>query len=417
MDLRSRRSGVIIVVVMLAMTLLAVVALAIVSINSSTLKDEVLYESREVAWTAAEAGSRLGLQQLRADKTWTEFDPKTVAMPDGNSTYTVKVFRELDPSPGHGIVVPANMAYIQSIGRTSGGRVCEVGLMVKLDGGTLDYAAVVKENVQIVNDSVVESRDPATDKVLSEAANIVSNSVDPGTITLDTHSRIDGMARPGPNAPASAVDVRNGAQATMGYSPLNQTVPTDSVTPPFTVNLAKDVVVDGADDSITIGGVKLPGLASVTPLPSALGYGKLEIRNGGVLKLISGKYVFDSVMIDNGSVKVAVGDTVEFFSAGTVEIRNGAFVNDSKKPSNMKFSVVSGDVKLDLSNGGSAYYILNAPDSDVSLTNGSKQYGNLVAKNLKIDHSSLFFDPASTGAATSGGSTIPIVKSYQRFDS
>ena len=236
---------------------------------------------------------------------------------------------------------------------------------------------------------------------------------DVAVVKLDGGSVVNGMARPGPGAGSGSVEVLSDSEATLGYSPLGAEVPIDPVVLPSSFDLFGKVKVDGSTMTIeTAAGEQTfsPPIA----LPPAT-YGELEVINGGTLTLVTGNYVFDTIKMQNGKVEVLAGDTVDFYSKGQVEILESSFVNSSKKPSNMKFHVLEGDVKLDLSDGGAAYYILNAPESNVELLPGSRQYGNLIADTLKIDSAALYFDPSAGGAVTSSGTTGPIVKSYQRF--
>lgn len=399
------------------MGVIAIITATVVKISAGTLKTSGASEDAEAAYRAAETGAELALLQLKYDKDWTDFSPPVQELPSGAATYQVHVFSEGEsPGPDRGIVVPPGMSYIQSTGVSRNKRVSQVGLMVKLNGGVLDYAAVVKGGIELLSGSVVESRDPATDQVLSAAATVVSNSTSASVVKLDGGSVVNGMARPGPGASSGSVEVLSGSEATLGYSPLGAEVPIDPVVLPSSVDVYGKVKVDGSYMTVEVAGNEVtfgpPG--PLPPLPPGT-YGELEIVNGGELTLITGDYVFDKIKMQNGKVEVLVGDTVDFYSKGQVEILESSFVNSSKKPSNMKFHVLQGDVKLDLSDGGAAYYILNAPESQVELLPGSRQYGNLIANTLKLDSAALYFDPSAGGAVSSAGTTAPIVKSYQRF--
>lgn len=413
----TRRDGAVIIIVMIVLSLLAVITATVVKISSGTLQTTALAGDREAAFRAAESGARLGLKELIDDPNWTDFGGP-VDMPGGEASYEVQVFTDSGPAPDNGVVVPTGMSYIQSTGRSKNGgtataqRVTQIGLMIKQNGGVLDYAAAVNGSILVRNGGVVESRDPATDDVLPAAATVVTNSTASGSIQLDGGSTVvKGMARPGPGAPGSAVTLMNGAQATQGYSPLGAQVPMDPVVLPFAADPSKDVVVDGGANTRTIGGN--PDSYNSMLQPGA--YGSLTIQNGGELKLRPGEYVFNGITSLGGNIRLVGNAAVDFYSTDDVLFTNGALINDTKDPKRMKFHVTSGTVNLALTDVN-AYYILNAPNSDVSLINGSRQYGNLISQNLVIDNSSLFFDPNAGGAVTSGGSTIPIVKSYQRFD-
>ena len=410
----SRSRGALLIIVLLMMGVIAIITATVVKISSGTLKTSGASEDAEAAYRAAETGAEFALLQLKYDKDWTDFSPPSQDMPSGAAAYQVHVFREGEsPGPDHGIVVPPGLSYIQSTGTSRNKRVSQVGLMVKVNGGVLDYAAVVKGGIELLGGSVVESRDPATDEVLSAAATVVSNSTSASVVKLDGGSVVNGMARPGPGAGSGSVEVLSDSEATLGYSPLGAEVPIDPVVLPSSFDLFGKVKVDGSTMTIeTAAGEQTfsPPIA----LPPAT-YGELEVINGGTLTLVTGNYVFDTIKMQNGKVEVLAGDTVDFYSKGQVEILESSFVNSSKKPSNMKFHVLEGNVKLDLSDGGAAYYILNAPESNVELLPGSRQYGNLIANTLKIDSAALYFDPSAGGAVTSTGTTGPIVKSYQRF--
>jgi hypothetical protein len=394
--------------------LIAIVTAAVVKISSGTLRTSGASEDAEAAYRAAETGAELALLQLKYDNGWTGFGPTPQDMPGGAATYQVHVFVEGEsPGPDHGVVVPPQLVYVQSTGISRNKRVSQVGLMVKPNSGVLDYAAVVQGNIELLSGSVVESRNPQNDEVLSAAATVVSNSTSQGAVKLDGGSQVNGMARPGPGAGGDSVEVLSGSEATMGYSPLSAEIPIDPVILPTSADIFGKVKVDGGTMTVETAAGTTISYPTTSPLPPGT-YGELEIVNGS-LTLITGNYVFDKIKMQSGRVEVLVGDAVEFYSKGEVEILDSSFVNDSKTPANMKFHVQTGDVKLDLSDGGAAYYILDAPNSNVELLSGSRQYGNLIANNLKLDDASLYFDPAAGGALNSGGSTTPTVKSFQRF--
>ncbi len=413
MRLKKQR-GAIIIIVLIILTLLVIITAAIVQISAGTLRTTARAETQEDAFRAAEAGAKLALVELRNNANWKKFSPPDVLMPGGEASFRVNVFSETGPTPSNGVVVPPGLLYVESVGRTPptgpADRVTTVGYMIKANGGALDYAAAVTGEIELKNGSVVESRDPSTDAVLPAAATIVSNAVGDNTIKLDTNSRVSGMARPGPGAGPNAVSVLNGANATLGYAPLPSSVPLDPVSPPNPSDPSKKVEADGT--SLTVGGV-VDNINS--PLQPGT-YGDLVIKNGATLKMKGGTYVFDNILVDGSQMRILSNKPVDLYATGSVEFKNGSLVNEDKKPSNLKIQVTSGTVTLDLSGGGAAYYILNAPNSPVVLKNGSQQYGNLIGASLLIDGSSLFFDPSAGGAVSSSGTTHPIIKSYQRFD-
>lgn len=407
---RLKPGGAVIIVVLLVLTVLVVVLGAVVKISSGSLQSISGSEQREDAYRAAEAGAKLALLELRNDADWAGFDPAVQSMPGNEATYEVEVFSPGGTdSPDNGVAVPPGLVYIQSTGETSAGARCQVGLMVKANGGVLDFAAVVRGKIDLMNGSVVEARDPATDLTLTSAATVVTNSTEAGSIRLADNARVEGMARPGPGASGSAINIVNQAEATLGYSPLDAEVKIDPVILPMTPDPLRDVRV--YENGIEVDGSLLP---PGVPLPPGA-YGELQVVNQSTLALESGQYIFSSVIVNDSTIQVPLGESVELFSNGPVHISKAALVNDNKTPSTMMLQVTQGDVLLDVSKGA-AYFLLNAPNSDVMLINGSKQYGNLIANNLTLQNSSLYYDPSAGGSISSSGSTMPIIKSYQRFD-
>lgn len=408
---RARPAGAVIIVVLLVLTVLAIVMATSVRLSSGSLQEISGTEKRERAYRAAEAGAKLALQELRKDAAWTSFDPAVQAMPGQDANFEVKVFTSSGPdAPSNGVVVPPGLLYLESTGRTQAGERSQVGLMVRANGGVLDFAAVVRDKVVLKNGAVVEARDPATDLTLTSAATVVTNSILPGSITLSDNARIEGMARPGAGAAGSAVVLTNGAQATLGYPPLESPIPLDPVLLPNEPDDSKDVLVN--ENGVDVGGSLQNGNKPLDPGV----YGSLKIVNGATLRMKEGQYVFGDIEVDAGQIRVLAGKAVELYAAGKVVVKNGAFVNENKSPGTMKFHVRSDKVELDISASGAAYYVLNAPNSQVVLKNQSKQYGNLIARELEIDGSYLYYDPSVGGSVSNSGSTLPIVKSYQRFD-
>ena len=66
----------------------------------------------------------------------------------------------------------------------------------------------------------------------------------------------------------------------------------------------------------------------------------------------------------------------EIYVKGDVNILVSSVINPSKNPSDLKFYVETGDVTVQA--GGTAYYILYAPDSPVNLDGGADIYGTVV---------------------------------------
>lgn len=379
----------------MGVALVAVIAGALVMMGSNDLNRSFSSVQSEKAYFAAEAGARAALVELSNDSNWPGFG-SVQTLPDGGS-FDVGVYPSGGAPPPNGANVPSGHVYVLSTGRSPNGSARQVGLLVKIGVGTLDFAVVARDSISLSGSGAIDSMDPVTEVLLPDPASVATNSIADGAITITGGSSIQGDANVGPGAPSTAFALDNPSMVTGVQGTLSGPIPLDPVVLPDDPSSAPPVTVDGVD------------ILNINPGT----FGDVHITASGQLVLAPGTYVFNSLLLD-GDCKLIVSDATEIYIANGATVNVGAVVNQTKLPTNLKFFVESGDVSLN--GAAAAYYVLYAPDSPVTLTGSSAVFGNLVGQSLDLSgNTRVHFDPASGGAAAGGGSTTATVASYQRF--
>ncbi|MFA7479158.1 MAG: hypothetical protein WC314_01545 [Vulcanimicrobiota bacterium] len=392
----SLRKGFAIATVMMVLGILAIITTALVAVGSGNLQTSFMSLRSDKAYYAAEGGGQAALWELSRNSAWTGFTPAVQELPNSECTYKVETFREGGPSPPNGVIVPPGLVYVLSTG-TYDDFSRQIGLMVRTEVGTLDYAAVAHEKITVQGGSSVTSRDPVTNEVLPQAANIATNGIQDGAITVQGGSTVVGNADAGLGAASTSIVVEGGSNVEGTRGNLSAPVPMDPVVLPADPSGAAPAMADAAN------------IVNLTPGV----YGDVTSQGGAEMILAPGEYTFKSLTLQGGGQFAITGPTTIYIQSD-VTIMTGAVVNPSKVPTDLKFLVEDGTVTVQ--QGGLAYYVLYAPTSSVVYQGGSTVYGNLIGNDLTIQNGShLFFDPASSGAATEGGSTTAMVVSHQRF--
>ncbi|MCA9791840.1 MAG: hypothetical protein KC910_08590 [Candidatus Eremiobacteraeota bacterium] len=392
--MRNRR-GIAIVVVLMGVALVAVIAGALVLMGSNDLNRSFANVQSEKAYFAAEAGGRAALVELSNDSNWPGYG-STQTLPGGDS-FEVGVYPAGGAPPPNGANVPSGHVYVLSTGHSANGTTRQVGLLVKIGVGTLDFAVVADQGISLSGSGHIDSMDPLTGLLLPDPANVATNSIADGAITITGGSSIQGDANVGPGAPGTAFALDDPSMVAGVQGTLSGPIPLDPVVLP--------------DDPSTAAGITLGGDDTLNLTPGT--FGDVNVSGSGHLILAPGVYVFNSLLLDGGC-EMVISDATEIYIADTATVNVGAVVNPTKQPTNLKFFVQSGDVALN--GAAAAYYVLYAPTSDVVLTGSSTVFGNLVGKSLDLSGgTAVHFDPSSGGAAAGGGSTTATIASYQRF--
>jgi len=394
--MRQRPKGFTLIVVLLLVALLAVLGTSILSSSQGVLDSALIGLKRDKALFAAEAGAMAALVEVNRDSLWSGFSPVTQPMPNGPETYSAVTYPSGTTTPT-GLVVPSGLTYILATGTSDGGIQRTVGILVKTEVGSLDYAVLAKETVEVSGGSRIDSIDPLTGNVLTNPASVATLQTTADSILVSGGSVITGDARAGLGAVSTAVAVASGSSVNGTIGQLTAPIPMDPVVLPLDPTLEPPITY-GSGSSNTLA----PGV-----------YGDLVVEGGARLTLDPGEYTFSSVTLRGGG-QLALTGAVDMYLDNGLNIQVGSILNPSKIPSDFKILVRDGPV--DVVSGGTGYYVLYAPNSPVTLAGNGSVYGNIIGRNLQVSGgSAVHFDPNSSGSAMTGGGTTSQIVTHQTF--
>ena len=389
-----RRRGVILISGLLMITVLVTLTSAMVIIGSGNLAGSFQAVQSDQAVYTAEAGAWRAARELANSASWTPSTTNTT-LPNTQSQFLVKLYPAGSTTP-QGVVVPGGLIYALSTGSTTSGKTKQVGMMVKVGVGALNYAALTVNGITVSGGSAVDSRNPVTDAVVANPSSVAVNT--PGqTISVSGGSSIAGSAFVGPGASTSLISVTGGSSIAGTLGTLSGAVPLTPVTLPSDPSaLPSGGATSGATVNYTAGA-----------------FGDVVVDGGATLNLAPGSYVFKSLTVSGGG-QLAITGGVQIFIQSGLNVNVGSLLNPTKNPNNMKFLIAAGAV--DINSGGTSYGVFYAPTSPVSLTGNGTIYGNLIGESLLINSGShLHYDPNSSGAGLPGGGTTAQVVSQQTF--
>ena len=389
-----RKRGIALVTVLMVIGILATITAAVITMGTGTLKTSFQNLQSEKALYAADAAGKLALVELANSASWPGLPLQNFG--SGPEQIQVDIFASGSTTP-HGLTVPAGQTYVLATGISERGLRRQVGMTVTPGAGSLDFAVVADQSITLDGGSHIDSRDPLTDAVLPDPSNIATNAITPPAIALSGGSSIAGNANAGKDAAPGAIQVTGGSSISGTQGNLTAPIPLDPVVLPSDPSLSPPTSLSGGVTQNLSPGV----------------FGNVTVNGGSRLILAPGVYVFNELSLSGGGQMEISGGT-EIYVKGDVNILVSSVINPSKNPSDLKFYVETGDVTVQA--GGTAYYILYAPDSPVNLDGGADIYGTVVGEQLSLTGGSyVHFDPSTSGAAIPGGGTTVLVESYQRF--
>lgn len=213
-------------------------------------------------------------------------------------------------------------------------------------------------------------------------ASVVSN----GTITMTGSAKVAGSVRS-----TQAGVVMSGASQVTG----NATAGT-------TVSRSGSATVGGTITNNAIApAVSLPVVPSCGPPYSAnsgisgtysynAGTGDLSLSGVNVATLANGTYCFHNLTIGN-SAQLKVNGPVTIKLTGTLSVNGAAGINNTTLiPSNLRIlSSYTGSNGLSFGNSASAYMLVYAPGTGVTLSGASPLFGTVAGKSITISNSGM----------------------------
>ncbi|MEW6279892.1 MAG: hypothetical protein AB1758_14785 [Candidatus Eremiobacterota bacterium] len=399
----TRARGLALVMVLLALALLGVVAAALVALGSRTLWESRADEERDQALLAADAGLWRTVDRLRTDPNFRGYNRQS--MRSTGAEYWSSVTPGGSRAPND-VRVPDELCYVLASGEYRG-RQRQVGLMVSILQTDFSDAAFAARDIDLRRRCKVESWNSNQGPYPAGRQN-----------DANVASSWTGVRR---NEPA--VKLTNGSEI-RGHVFIAPGV-----------NQGDAVLVD-PDSNIRgqikrlrpnrqLSGVTAPAgtpseptktISSSTVLPPGH-YGEVLINSRARVELVEGgEYVFDKLTMRDDSVLEVdrnVSAPVKVYMKGEFDMQGGSVVNRSAKPANLRFLVEQGQVYLDDSQT-KAYFVVYAPESQVTVDDDAQIYGAVVGKSITLrDNSELRYDLALK--ELNGADSIVTIVSRQEF--
>ncbi len=389
------------------------------SVRSLRLAQRQVSQER-AEWTA-EAGMRLALQALGKDATYSPAEEWVSLANNTLDKYKIVVYAN-KRSP---VTVPADCLYVLVTGRSSDGQEKQVAAVVKpaTQKKSLLNFSVFANSLSLTGGCRIDSFDSTVSPwIRGSLANVATNSITSGAISLLGGSWIQGTIQVGPGGRVGTA------------KPLTPTRNTTNV-------VWKDWSCWSLDESAMSTALEFPKVAAPTPGATALNvdwrgadvgagsYGDLRASGGGEVRLSGGTYVFKSINLTGGarlSFNGTANNPAIVYVTNGLDLSGGTLYNTSAQPKNMVFMLAK-DVKAKMTGGAAAFAVVYGPEADFEITGGTDLYGAIVGRTVTLlSGASIHYDtdlaknpPAvltssgsSGGSSGSGGTTVV---SYQRL--
>lgn len=387
------------------------VVLGFANASMRSLRQANMQVAGEQAMWAAESGLRLTLQALAKDSSYRPGNSWTAMARNTGDRYKVEVFTDRN-SP---VTIPSGSLYVLSTGRAANGMENRVVAVVKLGGAKKSllnfsvFATLLTLNGGCRIDSFDSTVGP---NVRGNAANVATNAITPGSISLLGGSWIQGAIQVGPGGKTGAA------------RPSQPTTRSSNV-------VWKDWSTWSLEESAMTSPLDFPAVAAPAPGTAAVNvdwrgatvtagsYGDLRASGGGEVRLSGGTYVFRSINLTGGAKLTFTGTesnpAVVYVTHG-LDLSGGTLYNTSAKPKNMLFMLAK-DVKAKMTGGASAYAVVYGPEADFEITGGTDLFGAIVARTVTLmSGASIHYDVdlaknppaglASGSTTTPGGTTV-----------
>ncbi len=444
---RRKRSGLALILILMALAVLGAVAAGMVTAGSGHLMQAYSSSESVEAEYAARAGAYMKLAQLRSGN----LDPlKSTELTSTGAFYSATV--TAGPGPGNPAFPPDGTYYVEGVGRSRGGKERRLGILASLSNSRWDHAIFGNNKITLKSGSYTDSFD--SDNPLATAdhskASIATNNPTQGIEIEDNDGVVIGWANSrdaggafrkgkskgeveihpmanvvGPPGSLEGVTVKadekggrkgkgqRGGKSYKDFSNASQEANMDPVEIPAGLPA-------GTAGTVNPSVSPLPSVVS-SPLPTRVppgAYHDLRVTPGQVALLdvstlepgSTAEYVFHSIELRGGTLQVLqppTGDpvTVKLYvdtgsgnrvdTTAGIRMEGGAMVNPVSKPINLQF-LVAGQGKLTLEGHDerfsgatpTAYWVAYAPEAKIELNKG-QIYGAIVANEVVLDGDSL----------------------------
>lgn len=414
--LRNQNTGAMLV---LTMMLIGLVWFAMLAFSNSTLyalRGSSNYLGSERAAAAAESGLVYAVAELKKDADWEPRD-SYYKLKQTEDRFRLEFF-DIGRSP---LVVPDDCVLVRSTGVSRSGRSRRAAAVIKVGkgGGTLFDYALFGDGITSNGGIRIDAFDSRTGNRVLGAADIATNSIEKGSIRLNSSALVDGTVWAGEGG--NIDDTTQFPGRTWGTD--NVVWKNWSVTTEGEKQLAGQVelpevdIPDGSkkDEKIKLnwkGGQVEPGM-----------YEELQATSTGVAELTPGQYYFDSVKLSGSASLAVAGDQPAIiYVRDKLQITGGSLSNSSKTPRNLIF-VLGPGADVNIAGGAEAYAVFYGPKAEIKITGGSRVYGAAVAEEINLSGGPSFtydvslrdLPPAIPGLKGGGSGGAVSVVSWRRY--
>ena len=448
--LRSVRSGIALVIVLVSLLVLGTVAAAVVTVGSAHLSHAYSGSQSQEAIYAARAGAYIKMGQVRSGDLNAI---STTEMKGSKATYSATVTA---PGSSSKSFPPPDTYYIESVGTSAGGTQRRMGILVSLSQSRWNHAIFGNSKVYMKDGSYTNSFNSDNGEVDHSKASVATNSPDKGVEIGKSDSVVIGWANAidpttgkvkekkkeddieldpkanvqGPPGSIEKLTVKSKSgvknKAYRNFEVADQLADMAPVVLPKSLPPGTVGTIDTSLNPVPL----LPSVdtnipTAVTVLPPGAYYdlkvGAAQVATLDVSAMPEGstaEYIFHAIDLKGGTLTVkqpAVGKPVTvkvYIDTGSgpaldktagLRMEGSSLVNPIAKPINLQFLIAGeGTVTLeghtDLKDGPSptAYYVAYAPEAHIEVLKG-QIYGALVADTVTLDGASIL-DPSKAPA-------------------
>jgi len=167
------------------------------------------------------------------------------------------------------------------------------------------------------------------------------------------------------------------------------------------------------DSSATTGTKSVGNNASATLTAGNWKFAAVSLSNNSTLNIDGdvNLYLTGSTSLttnNNVIINVSAGSSLTLYTAGTVTLGNNSSINNvSKVPSNLQiYSGYTGANGITLSNNGTIYAAIHAPETDVNISQNMNIYGAVVGETITLDQNvNVHYDQALQSVGGEGNFT------------
>lgn len=273
------------------------------------------------------------------------------------------------------------------------------------NGALFSHAAFAQNSISLSNNVTTDSYDSSVGNYgganIGTNGSIGTNGTTAGTVAIGANVTVQGNASTGAGG-----TVTTGANSTIsGTTTHTNNVTLSSVTIPSELSGLADSGTISTTTTLSAGDYKYAAID--------LSNNKTLTVDGNVRLYLTGTSAFSAG--NNVTINISAGSSLTVYSDGSINFDNNSVINNvSKKPDKfLIYSAYTGADGVLISNNGSIYSAIYAPETDISVTNNGSFFGAVVGKTVSMsNNASLHYDQALTSILGGAGYST---SSWQEF--